>query len=238
MKAQTVLWYAEFISIVRVQRKYRRVFNHDAPTAKSIKKWHYIFLATGSVLKKHGGGRKTSDEMVANVQAAYERSPRNWLFNDAVSTTRLFSVDEIGDSEMVFGEMWPRFRLRLPSIHLTVGENLGKNPTRSVHTCGDNGHRVWPRNQVARVRIPVGSSYLVEFFPGFSLNPIRANAGCFPIHNRLKMAAPVKRFGEVYSESHRSGGINDATLQRNKEQNCWKDRWLSWRLYKLLSLLR
>ncbi|KAJ4434837.1 hypothetical protein ANN_23408 [Periplaneta americana] len=34
----------------------------------------------------------------------------NYLFNDAVSTTRLFSVDEIGDSEMVFGEMRPRIR--------------------------------------------------------------------------------------------------------------------------------
>ncbi|KAJ4439974.1 hypothetical protein ANN_08105, partial [Periplaneta americana] len=75
MKAQTVLWYAEFKSIVRVQREYRRVFNHDAPTAKSIKKWH----DTGSVLKKLGGGRRTSDEMVANVQAAYERSPRKSL---------------------------------------------------------------------------------------------------------------------------------------------------------------
>ncbi|KAJ4434409.1 hypothetical protein ANN_22970, partial [Periplaneta americana] len=60
-------------------KEYRRVFNHDAPTAKSIKKWHDIFLATGSVLKKHDGGRRTSDEMVANVQAAYERSPRKSL---------------------------------------------------------------------------------------------------------------------------------------------------------------
>ncbi|KAJ4446084.1 hypothetical protein ANN_12776 [Periplaneta americana] len=62
-----------------IQREYRRVFNHGAPTAKSIKKWHDTFLATGSVLKKHGGGRRTSDEMVANVQAAYERSPRKSL---------------------------------------------------------------------------------------------------------------------------------------------------------------
>ncbi|KAJ4451882.1 hypothetical protein ANN_03360 [Periplaneta americana] len=29
-----------------------------------------------SVLKKHGDGRRTCDEMVANVQAPYERSPR------------------------------------------------------------------------------------------------------------------------------------------------------------------
>ncbi|KAJ4438060.1 hypothetical protein ANN_13999 [Periplaneta americana] len=40
-----------------------------------------------------------------------------------------------------------------------------------------NGQRVWLRNQVAWVRIPVGASYPVEVFSGFSLNPIRANAG-------------------------------------------------------------
>ncbi|KAJ4452022.1 hypothetical protein ANN_03536 [Periplaneta americana] len=36
---------------------------------------------------------------------------------------------EIGESEMVFDEMRPRIRHRLPGIHLTVGENLGKDPT-------------------------------------------------------------------------------------------------------------
>ncbi|KAJ4434479.1 hypothetical protein ANN_23041 [Periplaneta americana] len=58
----------------------------------------------------------------------------SWLFNDAVSTTRLFSVDEIGDSEMVFGQMRPRIRRRLPDIHLTVGENLAK--TQPDHSSG------------------------------------------------------------------------------------------------------
>ncbi|KAJ4445117.1 hypothetical protein ANN_06918 [Periplaneta americana] len=43
------------------------------------RKWHDTFLAAGPVLKKHSGGRRTSDEMVANVQAAYERSPRKSL---------------------------------------------------------------------------------------------------------------------------------------------------------------
>ncbi|KAJ4438425.1 hypothetical protein ANN_14370 [Periplaneta americana] len=55
-----------------------------------------------------------------------------WLFNDAVSTTRLFSVDEIGVSEMIFGEMRPRIRHRLPCIHITDGENLGKTQPVSV----------------------------------------------------------------------------------------------------------
>ncbi|KAJ4438140.1 hypothetical protein ANN_14079 [Periplaneta americana] len=45
----------------------------------NIEKWQDTFLATGTVLKKHGDGRRTSDEMVANVQAAYERSTRKSL---------------------------------------------------------------------------------------------------------------------------------------------------------------
>ncbi|KAJ4438259.1 hypothetical protein ANN_14198 [Periplaneta americana] len=41
-------------------------------------------------------------------------------------------VDGIDDIEMVFGEMRPRIRHRLPDICLTVGENLGNNPTRCI----------------------------------------------------------------------------------------------------------
>ncbi|KAJ4438949.1 hypothetical protein ANN_14903 [Periplaneta americana] len=54
------------------------------------------------------------------------------LFNDVVSNISFFNVDGIGDNEMVFGEMRPRIRHRLPDISLTVGENLTKNPTRSL----------------------------------------------------------------------------------------------------------
>ncbi|KAJ4451613.1 hypothetical protein ANN_03082 [Periplaneta americana] len=50
----------------------------------------------------------------------------SWFFNEAVSTTRLFSVDRIGDNEMVFREMRPRIRHRISNIRLTVGENLVK----------------------------------------------------------------------------------------------------------------
>ncbi|KAJ4452076.1 hypothetical protein ANN_03592 [Periplaneta americana] len=39
----------------------------------------FQLLKAGSVLKKHGGGRRTSDEIVANVKAAYERSSRKSL---------------------------------------------------------------------------------------------------------------------------------------------------------------
>ncbi|KAJ4444358.1 hypothetical protein ANN_06150 [Periplaneta americana] len=53
-----------------------------------------------------------------------------WLFNDVVSTTKLFSVDGIGGSEMIFGEMRPRIRHRLPDIRHTIGESLGKKPNQ------------------------------------------------------------------------------------------------------------
>ncbi|KAJ4444689.1 hypothetical protein ANN_06486 [Periplaneta americana] len=46
---------------------------------------------------------------------------------------RLFSVDGIGDSEMIFGEMRPRIRHRLPGVCLMVEENPGKTPTRLLH---------------------------------------------------------------------------------------------------------
>ncbi|KAJ4441203.1 hypothetical protein ANN_11054 [Periplaneta americana] len=90
------------------------------------------------------GNRRNAKEMeqergkeeVGEEEEEKEGKEENyWLFNDAVPTTRLFSVDEIGDIEMVFGEMSPRIRHRLPGIHLTVGENLGKNPTRYPLKC-------------------------------------------------------------------------------------------------------
>ncbi|KAJ4450947.1 hypothetical protein ANN_02382 [Periplaneta americana] len=44
----------------------------------------------------------------------------NWLFMDASSTIRLFSVKEIRDSQMIFGEMRPIIRHRLSEILLTI----------------------------------------------------------------------------------------------------------------------
>ncbi|KAJ4428124.1 hypothetical protein ANN_24138 [Periplaneta americana] len=42
-----------------------------------------------------------------------------------------------------FGDMRPRIRLRLNSIHLRVGENLGKNPTRRLATLLDGEEGVY-----------------------------------------------------------------------------------------------
>ncbi|KAJ4436042.1 hypothetical protein ANN_18669, partial [Periplaneta americana] len=59
------------------------------------------------------------------------------------TSVRFFSVDEVGDSEMIFGEMKPRIRHRLPCIHITVGENLEKkkSPTRGDISLTDTSNR-------------------------------------------------------------------------------------------------
>ncbi|KAJ4432033.1 hypothetical protein ANN_20647 [Periplaneta americana] len=63
------------------------------------------FRETGCTERKRyiGKATKLTEDLVANVKEKNAEEP-SWLFNDAVSTTRLFSVDEIGDSEMIFGE--------------------------------------------------------------------------------------------------------------------------------------
>ncbi|KAJ4433030.1 hypothetical protein ANN_15287 [Periplaneta americana] len=62
-----------------------------------------------------------------------------WLFNDAVSTTRLFRVYEIGDSEIVFGEM----RLRIPR---------GKPRKKPKQVISPSGDRTRARAQLQTAR--------------------------------------------------------------------------------------
>ncbi|KAJ4446423.1 hypothetical protein ANN_13119 [Periplaneta americana] len=73
------------------------------------------------------------------------------LFNDAVSTTTSFSVDEIGD-----GKMRPRIRYRLPDIRLRVEENLGKNPTSSTVAGTDDTERSYRmQSRSCRLLLPL-----------------------------------------------------------------------------------
>ncbi|KAJ4442816.1 hypothetical protein ANN_04409 [Periplaneta americana] len=51
-----------------------------------------------------------------------------WLINDAVSTTKLFSVDVIGDTEMIFGEMRSRIHHR---YYLIFALQLGKTSKKT-----------------------------------------------------------------------------------------------------------
>jgi hypothetical protein len=45
-KAQVIVWFSEFKSIVRVYRDFCHVYQKAAPDAKRIKVWHNKFLAS------------------------------------------------------------------------------------------------------------------------------------------------------------------------------------------------
>lgn len=77
-KAQCVLWYAEFKSIVIVQRQFRVTYpGQNSPDDKAIRRWFNQFRDTGSVLKGHSPGRpKTSDDKVEEIRQSCIRSPK------------------------------------------------------------------------------------------------------------------------------------------------------------------
>jgi hypothetical protein len=75
--AQAVWWYAESGSIIAVQRRFRAEYYRDPPDHKRINEWKAAFLETGSVAKRHGGGRApTSEENVQRIADAFAISPR------------------------------------------------------------------------------------------------------------------------------------------------------------------
>jgi hypothetical protein len=74
-RAQCVAWFSETKSPITVQRNSRRVFEKDPPVKKTIKAGYDKFLATESVLRQSGSGKKrTSDETVEHVMEAFQRS--------------------------------------------------------------------------------------------------------------------------------------------------------------------
>ncbi|XP_069689916.1 uncharacterized protein [Periplaneta americana] len=109
------------LSVVKEEDK-RRAKDGCCPCLKNVFEIQFMNYEAEEEL------RVEKEEKKKETKAEEKNRKKNWLFNDAVSTTTLFSVNEIGDSEMR-----PRIRHRSPGIHLTFGENLGKNPTRSQH---------------------------------------------------------------------------------------------------------
>lgn len=75
-KAQCVLWLAEFKSVTTVQQNFWSVYQLDAPSVNSIKRWYQQFQETGSVnIKKSPGRPKTSDENVELIGQSIVLSP-------------------------------------------------------------------------------------------------------------------------------------------------------------------
>ena len=80
-KAQFVLWYAEFKSIVVVQRKWRTLHpGEKAPDDKALNRWMKQFKETGSVSKGVSPGRSsTLEKNVERIKQSCVRSPKNFI---------------------------------------------------------------------------------------------------------------------------------------------------------------
>lgn len=75
-RAQCVIWYAETKSPITVQRKFQRTYQRAPPDVKTIKAWFDKFLATGSVNRQPGSGKKpTSEDTIDEIREAFGRSP-------------------------------------------------------------------------------------------------------------------------------------------------------------------
>ncbi|PNF26248.1 hypothetical protein B7P43_G02693 [Cryptotermes secundus] len=76
-KAFCVLEFAKTNSVVTVQLAFRRRFGINAPCPKNIRRWFRQFQESGCLCKGKISGRpRVSEEQVARIRAAFERSPR------------------------------------------------------------------------------------------------------------------------------------------------------------------
>ncbi|KAJ4441763.1 hypothetical protein ANN_11621 [Periplaneta americana] len=83
------------------------------------------------------------------------------LFNDPVSTTRSLIVDGIYDIDIVFGEMSPKIRHRLPDIRLTAGENLRK--TQPERTSQNISIQTLMKPELVAVQYVKGPTFLTLY---------------------------------------------------------------------------
>jgi hypothetical protein len=77
-KAKCVLQFEQNHSATLVQRWFHTNYGKEAPTRKSIYKWHKSFAETGCIYaKKKNSGRQPSGETVERVRASFIRSLQN-----------------------------------------------------------------------------------------------------------------------------------------------------------------
>ncbi|KAJ4451673.1 hypothetical protein ANN_03143 [Periplaneta americana] len=118
------------------------------------------------------------------------------------------SVDGIDDSEMVFGEMRPRIRHRLPEICLAVGQNLGKTQpgaprkSRLVPVA-------WQQWSEMEALIPSPAACevrsVIKFFNAQSIAPIEIHRQLSQVYGPNIMSKQmVRRWCRQFSEGRQS----------------------------------
>ncbi|KAJ4441586.1 hypothetical protein ANN_11442 [Periplaneta americana] len=136
---------------------------------------------------------------------------------NAVSTTRLFSVDDIGDSGMIFGEMRTRIRHRLLAFTLRLEKTSEKTqPGIGPPEYLSRLRRVPADSELHSgvVSIPAWADHLVEFFPRFSPTAERmpaCNASALAVRPDVSNSRPA---GRMQSLIHVCG------------PSLWGNKWL------------
>ncbi|KAJ4441635.1 hypothetical protein ANN_11493 [Periplaneta americana] len=137
---------------------------------------------------------------------------------------KLFSVDGSGDSEMVFGEMRPTIRHRLPHIRLTVGKPL-KEPNQSLTLLG---REFQSRKQLQRKKMSLrmfderfvvlyyGLVVLIDCYPADSLEAYELVESKFHNHTEQPLLGYVRfglsssKFSNVSSYGTAKTGVRQA----------------------------
>ncbi|PSN54262.1 hypothetical protein C0J52_08610 [Blattella germanica] len=114
-RAQCVLWYAKFESVKRVQREFRREYGvRNVPKYDSIMLWYRTFAETGSVMKKHAGGRRRNPEhkeAISEVKdLVYAQKPRN-IDDLKLKTTQAFTQITPLMLQRTWAELHHRYQL-------------------------------------------------------------------------------------------------------------------------------
>jgi len=115
---------------VTVQRAFKRKFNVDPPTNKSILKWHRNFIERGCICdqrKGHSGRPSVSEQVVDRVRESFLRSPRK-------STRRASRELKVPQSTV---RKILRKRLRLHPYKLQLVQKLHPEDMETRHAfCG------------------------------------------------------------------------------------------------------
>ena len=81
-KVKCTIWLAELKSITAVRRKLTSHYGREAPHRNSVNNWMKKFKQTGSIYDKPRSGRcQASEETMANVQRAFEQSPKKSVYH-------------------------------------------------------------------------------------------------------------------------------------------------------------
>ncbi|KAJ4445890.1 hypothetical protein ANN_12576 [Periplaneta americana] len=156
---------ATVVALIEDRRSYRYVAERLGASVGSVHRVARRFRETNSYSRRPGSNRsiasiERNDRFITLQVLRGRRTIAAKVQNRLHQDRQLERLNEIKVIMPV-----KRVRGPAPTVPSICSKWVEENLNQS------NGQRVWPRNQVARVRFPVGASYLVEVFSGVFPQP-------------------------------------------------------------------